>query len=214
MAFNKALRREALKLWLSSGLQNFLQGLVVLAPSAVTLWAVFSLFNTVDNLLPNFIHSILPDLVGKDSDGNLKKIPGLGFVVVIGLVIFVGRVSSMLFFGKLMDFLNGTLERTPGIKFIFSSVKDLLEAFAGNKKKFDKPVLINMEGPDVWRIAFLTQPTVEDFGLEGYVAVYVPNAYSISGKLVFVPAANVKPLKNISAAEAMKFAISGGVTEV
>ncbi|MGL1231782.1 DUF502 domain-containing protein, partial [Vibrio parahaemolyticus] len=89
--------------------------------------------------------------------------------------------------------LDTVLEKTPGIKFIYSSVKDFLEAIAGNKKKFDKPVLVNVDASDVWRIGFITQKSSAEFGLEEHVTVYVPHSYAISGITYMVPIARIKP---------------------
>ncbi len=214
MHFDKESRRLKKQQIFSNLLNNFLQGIIVLAPIGVTIWAVLFLFNAVDNILPNILHSIVPSLIGKDADGNLKKIPGLGFIVMMVIVVACGWISSLFFFGRVVSFFDKILEKTPGIKFIYSSVKDLMEAFAGNKKKFDKPVLANIDGEDVWRIGFITQDSVRDFGLADHVAVYVPHAYAISGILFFVPAKKIKVLDKVSAPDAMKFTISGGVTEV
>ena len=214
MSTDKETHKAAKQSRLANLLQTFLQGIIVLAPIGVTIWAVLFLFNSVDDLLPSILHKIVPSIVGIDSEGNLKKIPGLGFLVVLVLVMFVGWVSSMFFFGKVVASLDKILEKTPGVKVIYTSVKDLMEAFAGNKKKFDKPVLVNTDGDDVWRVGFITQKSVANFGLEDHVAVYVPHSYAISGMLFFVPPYKIKPLKDLSAADAMKFVISGGVTEV
>ncbi len=214
MHFDKETRRAARENILAKLLQTFFQGIIVLAPIGVTIWVVLFLFNAVDDILPSILHKIVPSFVGIDSEGNLKKIPGLGFLVVLLLVMFFGWISSLFFFGRVVAFLDGVLEKTPGIKIIYSSVKDLMEAFAGNKKKFDKPVLVNIGGENVWRLGFITQKSVANFDLEDHVAVYIPYSYAISGMLYFVPPYKIKPLNNISAADAMKFAISGGVTEV
>ncbi len=82
------------------------------------------------------------------------------------------------------------------------------------KKKFDHPVLVQLYGLDVWEMGFITQTDVSHFGLEGYMAVYVPHAYAITGKVFMVPKDRVKALENVSAGEAMKFAVSGGVTTI
>ena len=214
MLIDREKSRAVRQNMLSRIVQTFLQGVLVLAPVGVTIWMILVLFNAVDNILPSILHSIVPSFVGIDSEGNLKKIPGLGFVVVLLFVLIMGWVSSTFVFGKVLSFMDRVLEKTPGVKIIYTSVKDLLEAFAGNKKKFDKPVLVNIDGADIWRVGFITQKTVINFGLEDHVAVYVPHAYAISGILFFVPSHKIKPLTNISAADAMKFAISGGVTEV
>lgn len=203
------------KVYLRKFFQYFLQGLVVLAPIAITVWAVTSLFNWVDGFLPNMLHSIFPDWVQADEKGNVKKIPGLGFVVVIVFVVLVGWLSSLFVVGKLVDLLDKVLEKTPGIKFIYSSVKDFFEAFAGDKKKFDKPVLVNLNGPDVWRIAFITNETAAQFGMQDYVVVYAPHSYNISGNLFIVGKDKIRQLpEDISASDAMKFAVSAGVVDV
>jgi uncharacterized membrane protein len=195
-------------------LQYFLQGLIILAPITITLWAVISLFTYIDNILPDFIQSLFPVEFGKDETGRVHKIPGLGFLVVIVIVVLVGWVSSSFIVGKMVDFFGHVLEKTPGIKFIYTSVKDFLEAFAGDKKKFDKPVLVNVDSSDVWRMGFMTQSDCSRLGLENHVAVYIPHSYALSGVVYIVPVQKVKPLHSISSTDAMKFAVSGGVAEI
>ncbi|MCA6449223.1 MAG: DUF502 domain-containing protein [Chitinophagaceae bacterium] len=211
---NPAQPRITIRAYLRKLLQLFFQGLIVLAPIGITIWVVLGLFNFVDNILPNIIQTVAPGLLPQDDVGIPKKIPGLGFVVVIALVLFVGWVSSLFVVGRLVAVLDTVLEKTPGIKFIYSSVKDFLEAFAGNKKKFDKAVLVNIDAPDVWRVGFITHQNAHEFGLPEHVTVYVPHSYAISGITYIVPRERVKLLHNISAADAMKYAVSGGVTDV
>ena len=211
---SRAERRLSFRAYLRKLLQYFFQGLIVLAPIGITIWVVLGLFNFVDDILPNIIHTLAPGYLPKDTEGNLHKIPGLGFVVVIVLVLFVGWISSLFVVQKLVGVLDTVLEKTPGIKFIYSSVKDFLEAFAGNKRKFDKPVLVNIDAPDVWRVGFITQQNAHEFGMQEHVTVYVPHSYAISGITYIVPRERIKLLPNVSAADAMKYAVSGGVTDV
>lgn len=192
----------------------FLQGLIILAPISITIFAVVSLFNWVDGILPNLMHSLFPKLLGLDGSGNPKTIPGMGFVIVIFLVFLVGYVSSSFIVSRLVELFDNILEKTPGIKIIYSTIKDFFEAFAGNKRKFDKAVLVSIESVDVWRVGFITQQDLHEFGLEDYVAVYVPQSYAFAGHLYFVKKERVRQLTGISSADAMKFAISGGVTQI
>jgi len=201
-----------MQLYLKKLFQHFLQGLLVLAPIGITVYVILSLFNMVDGILPSLLHAIFPKFIAKDADGNLERIPGIGFVVFVLLVIVVGRVSSSFIVKKLVDILDTVLENTPGIKFIYSSVKDFMGAFAGNKKKFDKPVLVNIDSTDVWRIGFITQADASAFEMNEHIVVYVPHSYAISGITYIVPKEKVKILRNISGAEAMKFTVSGGVS--
>ena len=199
---------------LSSLAQLFFQGVVLLAPIGVTIWVVISLFNWVDNFLPNVLNILFPQQFA-EVNGQIPKVTGLGFLVAITLVLVVGWLSNLFVVEKLMNIFDKILEKTPGIKIIYSSVKDFLEAFAGNKKKFDVPVLVNVDAQDVWRVGFITQENTEHFGMKDYVTVYVPHSYAIAGITYIAPSARIKKLpKGISASEAMKYVVSGGVTTV
>ena len=191
----------------------FLQGLIILAPITITIWAVFSLFSWIDGILPNFIHNLFPKLA-TDQMGMPRRIPGLGFIIVIVVVLLVGYISSSFVVSRLVELFDNILEKTPGIKIIYSTIKDFFEAFAGNKRKFDKAVLVSIESLDVWRIGFITQEDLREFGIQEYVAVYVPQSYAFAGHLYFVKKERVRLITDISSADAMKFAISGGVTEI
>jgi uncharacterized membrane protein len=195
-------------------IQYFFQGLIILAPIAITAWAVVSLFNFIDSILPNLLHLLFPTWFTLDEFGYPRRIPGLGFLVVLLIVVSVGYISSSFIVGKLVDLFDKVLERTPGVKIIYSTVKDFFEAFAGNKRKFDKAVLVSIEAPDVWRIGFITHETLHEFGLNDYMAVYLPQSYAFAGHVYMVRKERVRLLTDINSADAMKFAISGGVTEL
>ena len=185
-------------------LNYFLQGLLVLAPIAITIYAVYSVVSFIDNQLPIF--------TAKDEDGKVYvRNYGLGFLIVIAFIIFIGYISSFFIKNRVFNLFDGVLKRTPGIRFIYSTTKEFFEAFAGEKKKFSKPVLANIDDNDVWRVGFITQEEAKDFGFTEYVAVYIPMSYSIAGNVYLLPRARVKRVTNINATDAMKFAISGGV---
>ncbi len=194
--------------------QYFLQGLIILAPITITIWAVTSLFDAVDNILPSLIEKVAPNLLPNDAAGNPIKLPGAGFILVLLIVILVGYISSSFIVGRMVELFDKILERTPGIKIIYSTVKDFVEAFAGNKRKFTKSVLVTIDGNDVWRIGFITQEELDQFGLQDFVAVYVPQSYAFAGHLYIVKKDRIRMLTDVSSSDAMKFAISGGVAEI
>jgi uncharacterized membrane protein len=193
-------------------IKYFLQGLLVLAPVSITIYAIYWIISTIDKWLPIFREPV------KDYQGHIVgyevKNYGLGFVIVIASIILIGYLSSFFIQSRIFNLFDRWLEKTPGVKFIYSSVRDFFEAFAGEKKKFDKPVMANVDDTDVWRVGFITQKDMNHWGLNDFVAVYVPMAYSIAGNVYILPVSRVKPITNISSSEAMKFAISGGVTDV
>ena len=179
------------------GIQYFLQGLLILAPVSITIYAIYIVFDKIDGILRPVIN-----------------FPGLGFVLIIGLVILVGYLSSFFMMSRILSLIDKLLDRTPGIKLFYSFIKDFFEAFAGSKKKFTKGVLANVENNSVWRVGFITQEDMGKFALVDYVAVYVPMAYSVAGNVYVIPKERVRPITNISPAQTMKFAVSGGVTDV
>lgn len=188
-------------------LQYFLQGLLVTAPIAITSYLIYSFVSSVDSWLPIF--------QVKDHAGNvITRNYGLGFIVIITALIVIGYLSSNFITRRLFSLFDHWLERTPGIKFIYSSIKDFFEAFAGNKRKFTKPVLVSIHDPLIFQIAFITDDDASEFGLQEYVTVYVPMSYSFAGMTYLVPRTRIKRIDKISAAEAMKYAVSGGVMEM
>ena len=188
-------------------LQYFLQGLLILAPIAITAYAIFWVVSSIDSLLPIFTY--------KDKQGNVQvQNYGIGFVIIILALIIIGYFSSFFITGRVVSFVDKLLERTPGIKYIYSTTRDFFEAFAGDKKKFTKNVLANVDDNDVWRFGFITREDMDEFGLKDYVTVYIPMAYSVAGNVYVIPKNRIKIIDNISAAQTMKFAVSGGITDL
>lgn len=176
----------------------FIQGLIIIAPIAITAYALYWLFEKVDGILRPYVN-----------------IPGLGFVLIIFFVILVGWISSNFLMGSAINFFDQWMERTPGIKFIYSSTKDFFEAFAGDKRKFNKAVLANVFAEDVWIVGFLTDEEMEKFELGAdKVSVYVPQSYNFAGQLYILPRARIRKIEQITAGEAMKYAVTGGVVDL
>ena len=178
-------------------IQYFLQGLLILGPATITVYAFYVVFDKIDSILRPVIN-----------------IPGIGFIIIIGFILLVGYLSSFFMMSRILSVIDKLLDKTPGIKLFYSFIKDFFEAFAGNKKKFTKGVLANVEDNNVWRVGFITQEDMGRFDLVGFVAVYIPMAYSVAGNVYIISKDRIKPITNISSTQTMKFAVSGGVTDV
>ena len=179
-------------------LRYFIQGLIIIAPIAITAYALYWLFEKVDGILRPYV-----------------DIPGLGFVIIIVFVLLVGWFSSNFLMGSFINFFDQWMERAPGIKFIYSSTKDFFEAFAGDKKKFHQAVLANAFSNDTWVVGFITDEELQKFNLgSNLVSVYVPQSYHWAGQLFILPREKVKTIDNITSGEAMKYAVTGGVVDL
>lgn len=182
----------------------FLQGLLFVVPSVVTVYVVFQAVVWMDNLIPVHLPGI-EDL----------RLPGLGILIILAAITLMGYIGTRFVRNPFFIMFEGVLERTPLLKVIYSSVKDLIEAFVGEKKRFNQPVLVTVnQNPMVQRIGFITENDLRQMGLgPEKMAVYLPFSLGINGQLVIVESTHVQNI-DASGTEMMKFVISGGVTEI
>ncbi len=185
-------------------IRYLLQGILFTVPVAITFYVIVYITKLVGGLVDALGISIHPMID-----------PLLGLIGGVAILIIVGAVGSSIFFYPLFKRIEHLIEKTPFLKIVYTSVKDLLSAFVGQKKKFNKPVVVKVsENPLMEKLGFITQSSLKDLGITGNkVAVYFPLSYSLSGDLFIVPEENVK-MVNVPSTEFMKFIISGGVTEI
>jgi len=182
----------------------FFQGLILIAPLSITIYVLVKTFFYVDDLLKDFLTQWL---------GFYTL--GLGILVMLGGLTVIGFLGSTIIFKPLLVVFDRLISRAPLVKIIYTSVKDLLSAFVGQKKKFSEPVLIReSSNSDMEKIGFVTAHDLSKLGIsEGKVAVYLPYSYNVSGMLVIVPVENVKRLE-ANSTDVMKFIVSAGVTQI
>jgi uncharacterized membrane protein len=176
-------------------LNYFLRGLVLVAPLAITLYVCWIVFVRIDGWLG------LP-------------VPGLGFVITIVLITLIGFLGSNLITRGMVAIVDQTIGRLPFVRLLYTSTKDLLNAFVGEKRRFDKPVLVRLSDESEARmVGFVTQESLDRLGLPGYASVYFPQSYNFAGNLVVFPSSQLEPL-DAASADVMAFIVSGGVTGV
>lgn len=175
----------------------FIKGLVIFVPMALTIFLLVWAFTSLDAVFHNF----LP-----------KDIPGLGLLLTVALITVIGFVASNFLGRRVFALVEKVFTGLPLVKLLYSAVKDMIEAFAGEKKSFDKPVLATIApGSAAKVVGFLTRESLENLGLSDYVAVYVPQSYNFAGNVLLFPKAAVQPLE-IESSQAMAFIVSGGVS--
>jgi uncharacterized membrane protein len=174
-------------------LRYFFSGTLFIVPLVATAYFIYITFQWLDNRL------------------NLPY-PGLGFAIIIVVITLIGYLSTNYIFKTAGSWFDRGMNKIPLVKLIYSTVKDLLGAFVGDKKKFNKPVLVRMNKENnLYQLGFITQADLTALGLNDMVVVYFPHSYAFSGIHYFVARENVKPL-DISGTAAMKFIVSGGVS--
>lgn len=183
----------------------FLRGLLFVFPLVATLYIIIAAvqwFNTLFN-------ELLFDWLGRD-------IPGLGIITVIIGVALIGFIFSQAFVKPLVSYFDRFMGRVPLVKIIYTSLRELTEAFVGDKKRFDQPVIADFGEPGgvhFKRIGFVTQNDLSAMGLEDTVTVYCPHSYNFSGNIYLVPRDSITPL-DINSTDVMKYVVSAGVTRL
>ncbi len=182
----------------------FFRGLLLIAPIFVTGYVIFVIISSMDQLFKDFII----DLIG-------VQIPGLGLLIVLSFITLIGLLSSTLIFKPVFWSLEELMTRTPLIKIVYSSIRDLFSAFVSDKKKFNQPVLVNINKESgLQKLGFITLEDLSFLKVKDKVAVYLPHSYNFSGNLFIVNKDQVTFLEGISSTDAMKFIVSGGVADV
>ncbi len=175
----------------------FFQGLLFLAPLAVTVYIFYVVFVAIDDLLGIRIHG--------------KTIRGVGFIIVLVGTTVIGFLASNFLTRRVLKLVERLFARLPLIKLVYSSLRDLIGSFVGDKKGFEQVVLVSiLPGSEAKVAGFVTRTDLESYGMPGQVAVYVPQSYNFAGNLLIVPREQIAPL-NLDSSTAMTFIVSGGV---
>jgi uncharacterized membrane protein len=175
----------------------FFQGLIFLVPIVLTAWFATTLFLGVDDFMRRFLG---------------PQVRGLGFLFAIAAVTGVGLLASNFLTRGLLQLFETQVDRLPLLKLLHTSLKDLMSAFVGEKRRFNQPVLVEVvEGSGIRTVGFVTHGPMVKFGRPDDVAVYFPQSYHFAGQVVLVPSGRVTPLA-VESAEVMAFIVSGGVS--
>jgi uncharacterized membrane protein len=171
----------------------FGRGLLITAPTAVTIYLCWVIIRWVDGLIGT-------------------TIPGVGLVVAILAITAIGALATNVVTRAALGFVDDLLERVPFVRLLYTSTKDLINAFVGDKRRFTRAVRVALtEDGAVTVLGFVTAESLGELGLPGQVAVYLPQSYNFAGNLIVVPASRVTPVAADSG-EVMTFIVSGGVS--
>ena len=170
----------------------FLKGLLVFVPAALTVFAIVWIFTKLDGLLK-------------------LEIPGLGLAITLVFITLIGFLASNLVGKKLVAIIDRLFTKLPLAKLLYSSIKDIIGAFAGEKKSFSSPAIVELTPGGAKALGFITRDSLEFLSLSDHVAVYFPQSYNFAGSLLLFPSEQVMPV-DIESSEAMAFVVSGGVS--
>lgn len=172
----------------------FLRGAVITLPAILTVWVAWEAVTWVDGWL------------GLD-------IPGVGLLVVLVGITLIGLLATNVVTRAAIDTFDLILARLPLVRLLYTAAKDLMQAFAGEKRRFNSAVRVRIDpDKDLWILGFVTAEDLGRLGLPNHVAVYLPQSYNFAGQLILVPSAQIERV-DIEGSEHMTFIVSGGVAQ-
>lgn len=174
-------------------IRYFVRGLIVVVPVVLTAWVLVQVFIWIDSLVP-------------------FAIPGTGFALTMMTIVTIGFLASNIVTKKIFDVIEVLFSRAPIARILYVSIRDFVEAFVGDRKKFNRPVLVRLAS-EVQAVGFLTREDLTVLGIRDRVAVYFPQSYNFAGNLLVVSTSSIEPLA-ADPARVMAFVVSGGVSEV
>lgn len=181
----------------------FFQGLLLVAPTGLTIYILYLIFRVIDDPLQTYIK----DLTG-------ITIPGLGLVVIVLFLTLLGIIGNFVVTDPVTNLIERLIRKAPVIEMIYTSLKDFLSAFVGKERRFNKPVRVLADANTGFeKLGFITEDDLKSFGVKQKVAVYFPYSLSFMGELFLVPADKVIAV-DLPAAEVMKFIVAGGLAKM
>jgi uncharacterized membrane protein len=178
----------------------FFQGLLYTVPISVTIYVVWEIVASIDAQVQPWLPF---------------NAHGLGIIIVFILITVIGIIGNLFVTLPIVSYVEKIFIKAPLVRIIYTSLKDLVSSFVGQKKSFNKPVLVKLyPNSEIYRLGFLTDESLNKFDLnEDMVSVYVPHSYAISGQLFIVDKSMLKII-NTNATGIMKYIVSGGVTTI
>jgi uncharacterized membrane protein len=179
-------------------LRYFLQGLLLVLPACFTVYIISSLVVWLDKILPRVFHIVL--------------FPGSGILIILTFITLMGVIGSTIIARPAFNFVEYYMYKIPFINLIYSSTKDVIGAFVGDKKKFNHPVLVKMQkDSSLFRIGFVTRESLDSINIKDMMAVYFPDSYGFTGNLYVVAKEHIQEI-DAPSSEIMKLIVSGGVS--
>jgi len=184
--------------------RTLLTGLITILPIVLTIYLLYWLAISSENVMRSALHLVFPDLV---------YFPGLGMIVGLVVVFFVGLMMKAFIVRQLFLFSEQLLYRVPLIKTIYRAMRDLFDFFTPKKDKFGRVVTVNLNGMEL--IGFVIQEDAKKLSVpfknsEG-ILVYIPMSYMVGGFTVLVPPKDIHHCA-MSMDEAMQFVLTAGIS--
>ncbi|MFH1868592.1 MAG: DUF502 domain-containing protein [Candidatus Omnitrophota bacterium] len=194
---------------------NFLAGILVILPIAITIWIIRFIVVKVNSVMLNPMMKQLQPYSMLEHHVLFLAKAGV-FLYVLVLIILIGLMTRVIIIRRTFTFFERLLYKLPMVNKIYGTTKEISYAFLGNKSSsFQQVVLVEYPRRGIYTLGFVTSATKgelrEAVGSDGFLNIYIPTTPNpTSGLFVLFKKEDVIPVK-ISVEDALKVIISAGV---
>jgi uncharacterized membrane protein len=191
----------------------FLTGLILVGPLYITISLTWWFINWMDDIVRPFIPAAY-----RTETYLPFHLPGLGLIIVFATLTLLGFLTANLVGRKLVEFGEHIFNRTPIIRPIYRSLKQIFETlFSKSGSTFRRVGLVEFPAPGMWSVVFISQPPSDDVSDKlpdaDHVSVFLPcTPNPTTGFFFFLPRRDVIEL-DISVEAAMTLVMSAGMAQ-
>ena len=202
---------------------NFLAGVIIIAPIALTLYLIWTVVGWIDGwvwpFVPDAYHpnALLNRFFGNPEDPINVNVRGLGVVIFLIFTVIVGWIGKGIIGRSMLRWAEGFVERMPVVRSVYNGVKQIAETiFTQRDTSFEQVCLVEYPRQGIWAIAFISINAKGEIferlsdGRE-FATVFLPTTPNpTSGFLLFLPREDIHIL-DMSVEDAAKLVISAGL---
>lgn len=184
--------------------KSFLTGILVLVPLVVSVTLLLWFFEKVDDLFSPVLDGVFRTLLP-----GMDHVPGTGVLTGLVIILLLGTLARNVVGKRLLDALDRLIQQIPGYRTVYSTIKQLTNAFSPeNTQSFKEVLLVEYPMEGAYALGFRTM-TVEE-GDRRLVVVYIPTNHLYLGEVLFIPEEKAVRLE-MSIEQAVRLLMSGGI---
>lgn len=192
---------------------NFLTGLIICAPIAITIWLTWTFIHWADSW-------VKPYIPARFSPEHYVKfaVPGFGLLIAVILITIIGILAKNLIGRTIVEFGESVLARMPLVRSLYKGLKQIFETVLRERSNsFKKVGMIEYPSPGLWSMVFIATDAAgeiasrfNDKGMDMVAVFLPPTPVPTAGFLIFVERKKIMEL-DMGPEDAAKLLISGGL---
>lgn len=186
---------------------NFIAGLLVIAPLGITLYILHFVLTHMDAPLGRLINEGLQHATGMPD----LRVPGLGILATVTIVLCVGWLTRIAFFRYVIRNVETVIERLPLVRSLYNASRQIVTPFTAKEAlPFSEVCLVEYPMKGRFTIGMVARKRISDDPTDDRVVVFFPSNHLHLGYPVVLSRREIQVIE-MTVEEAIKFMLSCGV---